>query len=130
MRLLNAQTRRLEEFGPGKVPSYAILSHTWGLEEVLYEDIRGRNPPTKAGYEKIERCCRQAIIDGLNFIWIDSFCIDKSSSAELSEAVNSMFRWYREARFCYVYLSDVSSDRGLSETSPFSSSPWFTRGWT
>ncbi|KAE8442431.1 hypothetical protein EG329_003389 [Mollisiaceae sp. DMI_Dod_QoI] len=35
-----------------------------------------------------------------------------------------MFAWYRKARRCYVYLSDVESISDLSQ------SRWFTRGWT
>jgi hypothetical protein len=57
-----------------------------------------------------------------------SCCIDKTSSAELSEAINSMFRWYKNAAVCYVYLSDVSRSDDL--TPSMSKSRWFTRGWT
>ena len=60
------------------------------------------------GYNKIRFCGEQARRDGLQYFWIDTCCIDKSSSTELQEAINSMFRWYRDAAKCYVYLADVS----------------------
>ncbi|KAF1829424.1 HET-domain-containing protein [Decorospora gaudefroyi] len=118
MRLLNVHTRQLEEFFGEGIPLYAILSHTWGAEE-------------KQGYAKIDGCCRQAARHGLRYVWIDTCCIDKMSSAELSEAINSMFRWYEAANLCYDYLEDVAS--GLDAFGPrskFQTSRWFTRGWT
>lgn len=62
--------------------------------------------------------------------WIDTCCIDKSSSAELSEAINSMFRWYQDARICYVYLPDVRNKTESSHETSFKKSRWSTRGWT
>src|SRR5271155_4413044 len=121
------------------IPPYAILSHTWGAdtEEVTFEDLTDGTGKSKAGYNKIRFCGEQARRDDLQYIWVDTCCIDKSSSAELTEAINSMFRWYREAAKCYVYLSDVSI-RGYDENDHFSrftwesafrKSRWFTRGW-
>ncbi|KAF2753318.1 hypothetical protein EJ05DRAFT_426574, partial [Pseudovirgaria hyperparasitica] len=69
-------------------------------------------------------CAAQARADGLEWVWIDTCCIDKSSSAELAEAINSMYAWYARAEKCYVYLTDVTDAAHLS------SSRWFTRGWT
>jgi hypothetical protein len=67
----------------------------------------------------------------LEWAWVDTCCIDKKSSAELSEAINSMYAWYAEAAACYAYLSDVqTSDDVQSEDSMFRRSRWFTRGWT
>ncbi|KAH8590635.1 heterokaryon incompatibility protein-domain-containing protein, partial [Bisporella sp. PMI_857] len=125
MRLLSTKTLQLTEF-VGEIPYYAILSHRWEDEEVLFEDIR--TPPEYGrkmkGYRKIEGCINQAKMDGWEWVWIDSCCIDKSSSAELSEAINSMFRWYRDAQVCYTYLSDVLWEAG------FMKSKWWSRGWT
>ena len=92
----------------------------------------------KAGYKKIEFCKNQAARDGLQLCWVDTCCIDKSSSAELSEAINSMFRWYKNADKCYVYLSDVSTSEHATNVSSspttweasFQKSRWFSRGWT
>jgi hypothetical protein len=85
----------------------------------------------KAGYEKIKRCCETGAADGYEYVWIDTCCIDKTSSAELSEAINSMFRWYKLAEVCYVILSDCpSGDDPAKEDSAFARSRWFTRGWT
>ncbi|EMR72745.1 hypothetical protein MGN70_008841 [Eutypa lata] len=111
MRLLNAKTKRLHEFFDKDIPSFAILSHVWGVEEVTYADFKHRWPwyKRKAGYAKIKGCCRQALDDDIDYVWIDSCCIDRSSSAELSEAINSMFVWYRESAVCYAYLADVPS---------------------
>jgi hypothetical protein len=120
------------------IPPYAILSHTWGLEEVTFKDIMDGTGEDKPGYKKIRFCAQQAADDGLQYFWVDTCCIDKSSSAELQEAINSMFRWYQNAAKCYVYLSDVSirkrkASHRFSEytwESAFRSSKWFTRGWT
>jgi len=94
------------------IPPYAILSHTWrdNDEEVNFEDLTIGPRKTKAGYRKLRFCAVQATHDGLRHFWVDTCCINKSNSTELSEAINSMFRWYRNAAKCYVYLSDVSTD--------------------
>jgi len=87
---------------------YAILSHTWDDGEVLLEDLQDiSQAKKKAGYAKIQFCCDEAERDGLEYVWIDTCCFEKSSSAELSEVINSMYRWYQNARVCYAYLSDV-----------------------
>jgi hypothetical protein len=111
-------------------PPYAILSHTWGEddEEVTFQDLTQGVGKSKAGYGKIRFCGKQAARDGLQYVWIDTCCIDKSNSTELAEALNSMFRWYCDAVQCYVYLSDVSYGSGWK--SAFRKSRWFTRGWT
>ncbi|KAI1172528.1 kinesin light chain [Nemania sp. FL0916] len=129
----------LTDIPPGAaIPPYAILSHTWGPEEVTYEDIARKTYRGKRGYQKIDFCCKQAAKDGLSHVWVDTCCIDKSSSAELTESINSMFRWYGEAIKCYVYLEDVS-DPAPHEHDPsghqrwgrqFQESRYFTRGWT
>ena len=84
-----------KDFISGKIPEYAILSHTWEGEEVTFEDLQNGTGTKKAGYEKIRFCAEQAKRDGLQYFWVDTCCIDKSNSAELAEAINSMFRWYR-----------------------------------
>jgi len=119
---------------------YAILSHTWGKDsdEVTFEDILEGSGRDKAGYDKIKFCGEQAARDGLHYFWVDTCCIKKSSDAELSEAINSMFRWYQGAARCYVYLPDVPRrvDMGDEPNSrstwklAFRKSRWFTRGWT
>ena len=115
-------------------PKYAILSHTWEAEEVTFEDLQDGTGIKKAGYKKIQFCGEQARRDGLQYFWVDTCCINKSSSAELSEAINSMFRWYRESTKCYVYLSDVLrtavSTDDLAWELAFLKNKWFTRGWT
>jgi hypothetical protein len=113
MRLLHAVTKELHEFYGAATPPYAILSHTWREEEVLFQDIVNGFPKEpknnkKQDFKKILDCCRQATKDGLEWVWIDTCTIDKSSSSELSEAINSMFRWYREAKVCYAYLDGFS----------------------
>jgi hypothetical protein len=122
----------LYEFSPNAIPSYAILSHTWGEgdEEVKLQDLGAPGVERKAGYAKIKGCCRQAQMDGLVYAWVDTCCIDKTSSAELSEAINSMFRWYANADVCYTYLVDVPSSLDPNDLASFRSSRWFTRGWT
>ncbi|KAF2264637.1 WD40 repeat-like protein [Lojkania enalia] len=120
------------------IPSYAILSHTWGaeLDEVTFDDLTNGTGTDKPGYEKIRFCAEQARQDGLDYFWIDTCCINGANKAELSQTINSMFRWYRNAARCYVYLSDVSTAKrdmngDTCEWEPtFRSSRWFTRGWT
>jgi hypothetical protein len=130
MRLLRTWTAglELEELSQKHLRStkYAILSHTWGEEEILFEDIGKPGIEGKKGYRKVQLARRQADRDDLNYIWIDTCCIDKSSSAELSEAINSMYAWYRDAAACYAYLSDVLNYKD----SLLMTSKWFTRGWT
>lgn len=98
MRLINTHTLDFEEFEGQNIPPYAILSHRWEEEEVLYKDVERGNTTTKKGWQKITRCCEQARKDELLYAWVDTCCIDKSSSAELTEAINSMFRWYQRAQ--------------------------------
>jgi hypothetical protein len=126
-----------------QIPPYAILSHTWDGEEVAYKhlqnhkDIEDVDARLKGGYQKIFFCAAQAKRDGLDYFWVDTCCIDGANNTELSEAINSMFRWYQNAKKCYAYLSDVeySTSAGDSESlrrwkPAFRKSRWFTRGWT
>jgi hypothetical protein len=107
MHLLNVHTFKLASFDLRNVPKYAILSHTWGEEEVTYKDITKRPADrTKSGWKKILGMIEIAK-EGLDWIWVDTCCIDKSSSAELSEDINSMFSYYSKAQYCIVYLEDV-----------------------
>ena len=143
MRLLErnsaGQLSLTKDFGD-HVPQYAILSHTWGadIEEVTFRDLIDGTSKSKAGYGKIQFCGEQAKRDGLQYFWVDTCCIDKSNNTELAEAINSMFRWYRNAAKCYVYLSDVSITKRKASNqfseftweSAFRASRWFSRGWT
>ncbi|OCL13293.1 HET-domain-containing protein, partial [Glonium stellatum] len=129
MWLLHTSNPVLHQFTGVDTPHYAIFSHTWGKEEVTFDIMQeyhqtGRRP-CLAGYEKVEQCCAKARSAGFEWVWIDTCCVDKRSSAELSEALNSMFRWYQGATICYAYLEDYTA--GKSE---LSDSRWFTRGWT
>jgi hypothetical protein len=134
MRLLHTKKFELQEFMPREVPNYAILSHTWGEEEITFQNMKTSEVTNLQGYEKVSKACSVAVADEFDYIWIDTCCIDKTSSAELSEALNSMYRWYQEAGECYAYLADVphnSVNRVTGVTGPeFQKSRWFTRGWT
>ncbi|KAK9415105.1 putative Vegetative incompatibility protein HET-E-1 [Seiridium unicorne] len=134
MRLINVKTKNLEEFPGSHTPAYAILSHTWGPsnEEVSFSDIRrGIASKSGPGRIKFDGCCSLARENGLDYAWIDTCCIDKTNSTELGEAINSMFKWYSEAKICYAYLRDVDSDEDISSSqSTFRKSCWFSRGWT
>jgi hypothetical protein len=138
----NTGDLRFHEFeGEDELPAYAILSHTWhtnNKEEVTYDDLETGSRQHKAGYRKINFCKKKASINELAYIWIDTCCINRKSEPELSEAINSMFRWYKNAARCYVYLSDVYTTHKRRDTLPhgddwvslFAQSRWFTRGWT
>jgi hypothetical protein len=129
MRLLNTSTLLFEEFIGTDVPPYAILSHTWGDEEVSFKEMTtDPSCKSKKGYAKISMSCQLAIADGLQYAWIDTCCIDKRSSAEVSEAINSMYQWYGRAKKCYAYLVDLESS--LPWRDNLASCRWFTRGWT
>jgi len=129
----------LTSFGDDNPPPYAILSHTWtDGQEVTYGELVARRGKDKTGYAKIRFCGERAAQDGLEYFWVDTCCINKSTSDELSTAINSMFRYYQRASKCYVYLSDVQVPDGVTDTQAFRitwedafrRSRWFTRGWT
>jgi hypothetical protein len=149
MRLLKFRENScltITSFDENAIPQYAILSHTWGkdAEEVTFADLVQGGGKHKhdymdiPGYNKIRFCGEQAQLDGLQYFWVDTCCINKSDKAELSYAIQSMFRWYQNATKCYVYLSDVSTKvKKVNSTSTeftwepaFRLSRWFTRGWT
>ena len=165
MRLINTTTLELKEFFDSDIPKYAILSHRWTADEVTYEEYMKGKHPSGVGYQKIVDLCMLAregiLIPGLNrlgfvteapistcfeYAWIDTICIDKRSSAELSEAVNSMYRWYEQAEVCLAFLPDVTAEENTSNAEDdnhivvpghsrflkqqFLDSVWFTRGWT
>ncbi|KAH6612868.1 hypothetical protein B0J18DRAFT_69947 [Chaetomium sp. MPI-SDFR-AT-0129] len=169
MRLIETSTLRLVSKYDGAVPPYAILSHTWGTDEEevnlqewqslpggihgsrLDRQLTKRHPVAKKkGFAKIRDAARLAELEGYQYLWVDTCCIDKTSSAELSEAINSMFRWYRNAAVCYALLSDVDyelppdaarSPGDSEKTIPYGYAPpalmkaimssrWFKRGWT
>lgn len=129
MRLIDVRdldNLAFREFYDAQIPRYAILSHRWGApdDEVTYKEFRKGQGLDKPGYEKILRFCELARSDGYEYAWVDTCCIDKRSSAELTEAINSMFNWYHNAQSCYVYLSDCT------KASDWRLSSWWSRGWT
>ncbi|KAI0184801.1 heterokaryon incompatibility, partial [Xylaria flabelliformis] len=135
MRLLKLRSNGIieltGEYTNVNIPRYAILSHTWGREnqEVTFQDITSGGGLHKDCYQKLEFCAQQAAADGIRYFWVDTCCIDKTNSVVYNEAINSMYRWYKSADKCYVYMVDV---RGNSRRwkSAFRDSRWFTRGWT
>ncbi|EUC33050.1 hypothetical protein COCCADRAFT_37078 [Bipolaris zeicola 26-R-13] len=184
MRLIDTRTLELGWFNDNEIPAYAILSHTWGSDEVSHQEyvwinrarklsasslpaslsqneqhaqtslmlalemmIRGNSGALsgtmsesdlmkRVGYSKIINAAEQARGQGCNYLWVDTCCIDKTSSAELQEAINSMYRWYRDAEVCIVYLSDIAKNHGDFRTASeiarcaFANSRWTQRGWT
>jgi Heterokaryon incompatibility protein (HET) len=136
MRLINTKTLQLEEDHSGESLRYAILSHRWQAkeEEVTFQDLQEtkqsqaeRGVYKKKGFYKIRKACEKAADENLTHLWVDTCCIDKSSSTELNEAINSMYRWYSEATVCFAYLFDVDDPE---EGKVFEKSDWFKRGWT
>ncbi|KAI7195795.1 hypothetical protein KC363_g1252 [Hortaea werneckii] len=117
MRLLyrDAQgTHHLKEIADALEERYAILSHRWyPAGDILYADLANQHQQKirdKQGWRKLRYAVDQAERDGFRYVWIDTCCIDKTSSAELSEAINSMFFWYQQAQVCYAYLWDISGE--------------------
>ena len=147
MWLLDPLTLKLHFFvSPDVVEEgYVILSHVWDEREDTFQDLlaiharcaaEGKHPRDLVS-EKIKRCCEVAARNGYKWVWIDTCCIDKTSSTELSEAINSMYRYYALSLVCYAYLRDVPTDRALASNeanqfsrSNFSMSKWHRRGWT
>lgn len=148
MRFVDASTLEVVSRRDDERPPYAILSHTWGRDEdeVTLQDMQTWFAAVKAGVKaspahainqragflKIQHAANLARSDGLDFVWVDTCCIDKTSSAELSEAINSMFSWYKNAKICYAFLSDIphpSAQCGV-DVDFIGRSRWFTRGWT
>ena len=131
MRLINTSTYEVREFNPGSIPEYAILSHTWGDDEYLFGDRNNPDRRESVGFNKIAGCCTLATTQGYGYLWVDTCCIDKTSSAELTESINSMYRWYQESHTCYVYLADFVLEKAKhKEGVKFRDCRWFRRGWT
>ncbi|KAL8883494.1 MAG: hypothetical protein Q9192_007136 [Flavoplaca navasiana] len=135
MRLLHTERLDFQEFFDSQTPKYAILSHRWTDDEVSFQDFDRCKAEQRPSFDKISNCCSLAKKNGYEWVWIDTCCIDKKSSAELSEAINSMYAWYQKAGICYAYLADVlliEDEYGNLEDSraQFHRSAWFTRGWT
>ncbi|KAI1641627.1 HET-domain-containing protein [Daldinia loculata] len=145
MRLLEARTAKetgilkLVEKRANELLRYAILSHTWEDDEITFNDIENdkatftsaKTAAAHASLSKILGACTQAADDGYDYIWIDSCCIDKRSSSELSEAINSMFAWYHDADVCYAFLLKAPNELVTTEAkAEFATNRWFTRGWT
>lgn len=96
--------------------------------EVTFEQMKRPEPDISSGWAKIQGTCQLALSRKIEYAWVDTCCIDKRSSAELSESINSMFSWYRQAKICFVYLVDYHLDRPSVEY--LRRCRWFWRGWT
>lgn len=138
MRLINTSSLELLHVVDSTQETYVVLSHVWGNEEVTFEELSQPASRSKFGFDKIEKTCSLARQQGFDWAWVDTCCIDKTSSAELSEAINSMFTWYRDSQVCFVHLADlepIPTDMNKRDRRPFLNEHlarcrWFTRGWT
>lgn len=129
MRFLNTTTISFEEVSDSEIDKldYAILSHRWGADEdeISYEDRLSSDDEAlslKKGFAKIKGFCALASSQNCRYGWVDTCCINKGDSSELTEAINSMYLWYRQSKICHVYLQDVPRK-------PWTESEWFDRGW-
>ncbi|KAI8627208.1 heterokaryon incompatibility protein-domain-containing protein [Xylariaceae sp. FL1651] len=138
MWLIDTRILELKFVAEVEERSYAILSHTWEDEEFSFQEFRSldredldRNR-SKKGFGKIAKTCELAYQRGLSYAWVDTCCIDRSSSAELSEAINSMYSYYQNAAFCIAFISDLepSLDPEVHFQHHFPNCRWLTRGWT
>lgn len=133
MWFINCTSFRLEWNdinGPNPKP-YWILSHTWGADEVSFQDIQDlERASQKRGVSKIRTISELALIGGCAHAWVDTCCIDKTSSAELTESINSMFLWYLKAERCVAYLEGLEAGTGTATEAELRNCKWFTRGWT
>lgn len=132
MRLLNVYDFKFEHFFEPDIPPYIIASHRWTDEEISLKDFQKSRNADYKGYQKVKGFCRfvRTRLPTIKWLWIDTVCIDQRWSAEVSEAINSMFVWYRQAVWCVAYLADTFSwdiDNGYRRVEH---SGWFERGWT
>lgn len=116
---------------------YAILSHVWrpSGEQPYAEVHRLAHEGTKVSdprlSTKVRECHRLARANGLRWFWVDAPCIDQTNSAELSEAISSMYEWYAQASICFVHPPDVPPDDIIrAPGSAFRRSIYFRRAWT
>lgn len=143
MWLIDTYTLGLKEFPTAEGLEYAILSHRWEEDELKFEDMQpeiSAHARQKKGFKKVQDFCRVARARGHQYGWADTCCINKLSSAELSESINSMFHYYQLASECIVFMCDVSEDFCCIEEEcshkdgrwkdEFKASAWFERGWT
>ncbi|KAK4496400.1 hypothetical protein PRZ48_012380 [Zasmidium cellare] len=139
MRLINVRTLQLHTF-VADPPPYAILSHRWSDHELSLKDFQDPRKRHGRSFEKIVSFChlirsanKERPWDGgyqwapIDWCWVDTVCIDKTSSSDLSEAINSMWAYYRDSVYCVAYLADVPTSPTKEQ---FCGSAWFTRGWT
>lgn len=135
MRLLHTNKLEFEEFYDSQIPEYAVLSHRWIGREVSFQEFHEDEIQRSPRFEKIKDCCSLARERNYEWVWIDTCCIDKRNSAELTEAINSMYEWYNKAEVCFAYLADVTllkeeDGKWRYRCEEFCNSKWFTRGWT
>jgi Heterokaryon incompatibility protein (HET) len=133
MRLINTEEYQIHDFFDTlSIPRYAILSHCWAADEVCFRDLRDPSLASeKLGLQKVKEFCLRAGYLGFQWLWIDTACVDRSSSAELSEAINSMFSWFRQSQACIVYLGDVEYVEDIEEQEKkIRQSQWMRRSWT
>lgn len=137
MWLINNKSLGLEWFTglSSQTPQYAILSHTWSHDEVPLQRFNKLDDESRKlkGFDKIQRACTMALRSGIPYSWVDTCCIDKTSSAELTESINSMFQYYYDAVVCYAWLADLPAAQvppSAASQSDFAACRWFTRGWT
>ncbi|PIB00559.1 Vegetative incompatibility protein HET-E-1 [Cercospora beticola] len=146
MRLLNIETFQFTSFRENNRPKYVILSHRWVEDhEVTLQDVQEGKNTHFSGYEKIVQFSGfvKEHMPGIEWLWVDTCCINKDNSAELSESLNLMFDWYHNAEMCIAYLADVSNDiesqkpdahqvdgKNSNVEEHFAQSEWFRRGWT
>ncbi|OLN83366.1 Vegetative incompatibility protein HET-E-1-like protein 8 [Colletotrichum chlorophyti] len=131
MKLPNCDSLEIEEFFGSSIPKrYATLSHTWEADEATFQEVGNlERMNNKQGWVKIRQACRIAQEHRCPYIWIDTCCINKWDFSELTEAINSMFKWYAGSSICLAYLEDIELDLSQSRVH-FQESRWFTRGWT
>ena len=154
IRLLNVKNFQFREYDEGNLPAYAILSHVWYNEEkkieLVYDSFESlpRNAngvpqcPKDQNYakshDKIMKTCQETRKLGegsgkrVDFVWIDSICIDKRNAGERDRAIRSMWRFYGDAACCIVWLQDVewSKNNKPRVDQAFENARWFSRGWT
>lgn len=142
MWLIDTSTLTLTFHANTPSKSYIILSHTWGDGEVTFQDLHQHRHHDgghrqlakfkKTGFAKIQAVCSLAQARGFAYAWVDTCCIDKTSSAELTENINAMYRYYASSAFCFAYLCDLpplTEDQKREEVNWWSDYDRYTNGY-
>ncbi|KAK6435197.1 hypothetical protein LTR95_008617 [Oleoguttula sp. CCFEE 5521] len=132
MRLLDTGTYEVGDPQYSITERYAILSHRWHAKEISYQQLESAEKIARSitlpHFAKIQSACAKAASLGYQWLWIDTCCINKQDNAELTESLNSMYKWYNVDHITAKGPTPFAV--AATDESKVPESEWFTRGWT